>query len=149
MKDQDLLIQQIQYCHCCWWYGNASSQGICSNGIELVITEYSGFSPRRFKSFIPQVKLNLLNVYLMFFMRIYLVKIVEVVMLIWNLYRNLDSLNIFMLSRDCTMPYNYSDLFIFSSTAYSRTSGWHDAPSVPRHVSVDSERHRDIYCRHT
>ena len=33
--------------YCCWWPGNARSQGISSHGIDLVIAEYSGFSTRR------------------------------------------------------------------------------------------------------
>ena len=32
--------------HCCWWPGHARSQGIRSNGTELVLPEYFGFSTR-------------------------------------------------------------------------------------------------------
>ena len=32
--------------HCCWWPGNARSQGISSNDINQLIPEYSGFSTR-------------------------------------------------------------------------------------------------------
>ena len=33
----------IQY-HYCWWPGDTRTQGISNNGIDIVITEYSGLS---------------------------------------------------------------------------------------------------------
>ena len=43
MKDNGLFNLQGQY-HCCWCPGDARGQGIKSNGIDLVISKYSGFS---------------------------------------------------------------------------------------------------------
>ena len=38
--NKDLLVLHAQY-HDCWWPGDTRSQVISSNGIDLVILEYS------------------------------------------------------------------------------------------------------------
>ena len=43
LEDNDLFILNRQ-CNGCWWLGDRRSQGISSNGIGLVIPEYSGFN---------------------------------------------------------------------------------------------------------
>ena len=45
VNDNDLFILHTLCC-CCWWPGDTSHQGISSNGIDLVILEYSNFSTR-------------------------------------------------------------------------------------------------------
>ena len=49
LSETDLFILHSQ-CHCCWWPGDARSQGISSHGITLDLPEYSGFSTRRLNS---------------------------------------------------------------------------------------------------
>ena len=48
--------------HGCWWTGDARSHVISSREVDLVITEYTGFSGRRAKRFscyVPIMKLNI------------------------------------------------------------------------------------------
>ena len=42
MEDRNMFILQSEY-HGCWWPGNARSQAISSNNIDLVIPDYSSF----------------------------------------------------------------------------------------------------------
>ena len=39
VEDKDPLILHSQY-HCCWWPGNARSQGISNHGIDLFLPEF-------------------------------------------------------------------------------------------------------------
>ena len=47
MKDKNIHIAHSQY-HGCWWPGGIRSQGISSNGIDLVFAEYSSLNTKRF-----------------------------------------------------------------------------------------------------
>ena len=46
MKTMTCLSRMGQYC-CCWWPGDAKSQGISSHGIDWFLLEYSSFSTWR------------------------------------------------------------------------------------------------------
>ena len=53
MEDKDPYIPHGWY-HCCWWPGDARSQGISSHGIDLVLLEYSCFSTQSFNTLRPR-----------------------------------------------------------------------------------------------
>ena len=49
MGDKKLFILYICH-HDCWWPGNTRSQGIRSNGIDLILTEYNDLNTRKVKN---------------------------------------------------------------------------------------------------
>ena len=53
VKDKDQYILHIQY-HCWWWPGTTRSQGICSHGINLLISKYSISSIRMVNALRPE-----------------------------------------------------------------------------------------------
>ena len=45
-KGKDQLIVHSQY-YACWWLGDARSQGINNNDIDLILMDYSNFNNKK------------------------------------------------------------------------------------------------------